>query len=438
VDLFDKFSPLIRDRDALFSDGGPVPTAICMDELVSQTVAIIDGRETILAGTNNYLGLTFDPRSVEAAEEALKAGGTGTTGSRNCNGTYSGHRTLEAKLAEFYGTQSAMVFSTGYQANLAMLSTLAGPKDYILIDADCHASIYDGCKLGNATVIRFRHNDPVDLEKRLRRLGDDCNKLIVVEGLYSMLGDIAPLDEFVAVKSRVPNSYILVDEAHSLGVMGETGRGAAQYFGVGDQVDFIVGTFSKSVGTIGGFCVSNHPEFEILRLVCRPYMFTASLPPSVVASATTALDIIRTTPNLRDKLWNNANRLYRGLSNAGFKLGAPVSPVVAVKVPSLEIAFAFWRSLVESGVYVNLMVPPATPQNWYLLRCSLCAAHTAEQIDTITGVFIKIAGEFGLLEESAGNGVNGKTVSINGTHPSVADAKRASRRRAGGAAAATG
>jgi 8-amino-7-oxononanoate synthase len=436
VDLFDKFAPLIRDRDALFSSGGPIPTAICMDELVSQTVAIIDGRETILAGTNNYLGLTFDPRSLAAAEAALKAGGTGTTGSRNCNGTYSGHKILEAKLAEFYGTKGAMVFSTGYQANLSMLSTLAGPKDYILIDADCHASIYDGCKLGNATVIRFRHNDPADLEKRLKRLGDDVNKLIVVEGIYSMLGDIAPLDEFVAIRKRLPNTYILVDEAHSLGVMGETGRGAAQHFGVGDEVDFIVGTFSKSVGTIGGFCVSNHPKFDILRLAARPYMFTASLPPSVVASATVALDIIRTTPNLRKKLWANANRLHRGLSSAGFELGAPASPVVAIKVPSLEIAFAFWRSLIESGIYVNLMVPPATPQNWYLLRCSLCAAHTPSQIDTIIGVFIKIGAELGLLPEAAN--LNGHAVAINGTLPSVGGAKRASARRAGGAAAATG
>ena len=437
MDLFDKFAPLIRDRDALFTSG-PIPTSICMDELVSQTVAIIDGRETILAGTNNYLGLTFDTRALEAAEEALKTGGTGTTGSRNCNGTYSGHKALEAKLAEFYGTEGAMVFSTGYQANLSMLSTLAGPKDYILIDADCHASIYDGCKLGNATVIRFRHNDPVDLEKRLKRLGDDVNKLIVVEGLYSMLGDVAPLDEFVAVKSRVPNSYLLVDEAHSLGTMGETGRGAAQHFGVDEQVDFIVGTFSKSVGTIGGFCVSNHPKFDILRLVARPYMFTASLPPSVVASATENLDTIAATPSLRKKLWANANRLYRGLANAGFELGAPASPVVAVKVPSLEIAIGFWRSLVENGVYVNLMIPPATPQNWYLLRCSLCAAHTAEQIDTLIGVFIKIAGELGLLPDTASANLNGHAVPINGRLPSVANAKRASGRRAGGAAAATG
>jgi 8-amino-7-oxononanoate synthase len=436
VDLFDKFDPLIRDRDALFSTDGPVPTGICMDELVSQTVAIVDGRETILVGTNNYLGLTFDPRTVGAAEKALKTGGTGTTGSRNCNGTYSGHKALEAKLAEFYGTEGAMVFSTGYQANLSMISTLAGPKDYILIDADCHASIYDGCKLGNATVIRFRHNDPVDLEKRLKRLGDDVNKLIVIEGIYSMLGDIAPLDEFVAVKARVPNTYILVDEAHSLGVLGETGRGAAQHFGVGDDVDFIVGTFSKSVGTIGGYCVSNHPKFDILRLVARPYMFTASLPPSVVASATVALDIIQTTPSLRKKLWSNANRLYRGLSSAGFELGAPASPVVAVRVPSLEIAFAFWRSLIESGIYVNLMVPPATPQNWYLLRCSLCAAHTTAQIDTIIGVFIKIGMELGLLPEAAN--LNGQAVAINGRLPAVAGAKRASARRAGGAAAATG
>lgn len=436
MDLFDKFSTLIRDRDAFFGQGTN-PTSVCMDEILSQTEAVVNGRKTILAGTNNYLGLTFDPRSLAAAREALEDGGTGTTGSRVANGTYSGHRALEAKLAEFYGKKSAMVFSTGYQANLGMLSTLAGPEDYIFIDADCHASIYDGCRMGAATIIRFRHNDPADLEKRLKRVGEAAQKLIVVEGIYSMLGDIAPLAAFAEIRNRTPNAYLLVDEAHSLGVLGETGRGLVQEAGVEDSVDFVVGTFSKSVGTIGGFCVSDHPKFDVLRLVCRPYVFTASLPPSVVASATRAIDIVATTPSLRKSLWANAERLHAGLSKPGFDIASGVSPVVAVKVRRPDLAIAFWKTLLEKGVYVNLAFPPATPQGLFLLRCSLCAAHSFEQIDRMIEIFTEIGHELGVLGLSSTVVVGPHAMAISEKLPAAANARKESDRRARGAAAAT-
>ncbi|RMF10678.1 MAG: aminotransferase class I/II-fold pyridoxal phosphate-dependent enzyme [Alphaproteobacteria bacterium] len=369
---------------------------VCMEEVISQTEAVINGRRTILAGTNNYMGMTFDKDCIAAAHQALDSLGTGTTGSRVLNGTYAGHRELEKTLAEFYGTRHAIVFSTGYQANLAMISALCGSKDYLLIDADSHASIYDGCKMSDATVVRFRHNDPADLDKRLRRIGPDVGRLVVVEGLYSMLGDKAPLQDLVKV-AKAHGAAVLVDEAHSLGVYGKTGRGVTQEAGVEDQVDFIVGTFSKSVGTIGGFCVSNHPKFEVLRLVARPYLFTASLPPSVVASATAAIRKIGARKDLREKLWAGATRLHDGLEKLGFELGAPVSPITAVKIPDQATALRFWSGLLNEGIYVNLAFPPATPQGIFLLRCSLSSAHTAEQIDLMLERFEKVGKNLGVI-----------------------------------------
>lgn len=400
ADLFDRFAPLLERRDSLVGDGGRDPFQVEMDEVLSQTEAMIDGRRTILAGTNNYLGLTFAPESLKAAHDALEAAGTGTTGSRVANGTYSGHKALEQQLCSFLKKEHAIVFSTGYLANLSVLSTLVGPEDYILMDADCHASIYDGVRMGQAQIIRFKHNDAADLDKRLARLSKKPgNKLIVIEGIYSMLGDKAPLAEIVEVKKKYEDTYLLSDEAHSLGVLGRYGRGLPEEADLEDDVDFIVGTFSKSVGTVGGFCVSNHPQFDLLRLACRPYIFTASLPPSVVASAKTSLELVEKGGALRKRLMRNAERLHAGLSALGFTLGGDISPVVAVVAPDVETGVAFWRGLIEAGVYVNLALPPATPQNFTLLRCSLCAAHTRDQIDSIIEIFAGVAESLGVLPE---------------------------------------
>ena len=329
--------------------------------------------------------------------------GTGTTGSRVLNGTYSSHKKLEDTLKKFYGVEHAIVFSTGYQANLGVISTLAGPKDYVVIDADSHASIYDGCAMGNATVVRFKHNNPENLEKRLSRIRRDdpeAGILVVLEGVYSMLGDQAPLKELTQI-SKAHNAYVLVDEAHSIGVFGETGRGVAQEQGVEDQVDFIIGTFSKSVGTIGGYCVSNHPKFEALRLVCRPYIFTASLPPSVVASATKALELIAST-NLRTKLLDNSRRLNAGLYSAGFEVGTTgESPIAAIIIEEQNTAIAFWGEMIKEGVYVNLALPPATPNRLNLMRCSLSAAHTFEQIDFMLEKFVVVGKKLGLLQNAS-------------------------------------
>jgi 8-amino-7-oxononanoate synthase len=303
------------------------------------------------------------------------------------NGTLAGHVALEKELSDFFGCRNTIVFSTGYIANLAMLSTVVGSGEVILLDADCHASIYDGCRLGAAEVIRFRHNDPDDLEKRLRRLEKrQTNILIVIEGLYSMLGDRAPLSDIAALKDQY-GAYLMVDEAHSLGVLGEHGRGLAEEAGVEESVDFVVGTFSKSLGTIGGFCASNHPELDLVRYASRPYVFTASSAPSVIASTRAALQVIRSQPELRLRLWDSANHLYQRLKDEGFHLGPEASPVIAVRFDDVEKAFAIWNGLLESGVYVNMVLPPATPDGGALLRCSLNAEHTRSQIDSIGDAF---------------------------------------------------
>ncbi|NNE38328.1 MAG: pyridoxal phosphate-dependent aminotransferase family protein, partial [Gammaproteobacteria bacterium] len=269
--LLDKFSSFLKDQEHLLSIK-PDIFGTNIDRMYSPTEASIAGHNVLLAGTNNYLGLTFNKECLDAAHKAIDEEGTGTTGSRMANGNYNLHRALEQDLADFYKCKHCIVFSTGYQANLGTISGLAGPGDVLLIDAHCHASIYDGCKLSGAEVIRFRHNDPDDLNKRLNRLGDRAaSALIIVEGIYSMLGDSAPLKEFVDCKKQ-HNSYLLIDEAHSLGVLGETGQGLVEVAGVGDDVDFITGTFSKSLGSIGGFCASNHSQLDALRYMSRPYI----------------------------------------------------------------------------------------------------------------------------------------------------------------------
>lgn len=387
-DLFTKYDPLIAERQALLDTGVRDPFAIVMDEVKSPTVAIIKGKETILLGTYNYMGMTFDPDVIQAGKDALDQYGSGTNGSRVFNGTFRDHADVEAALREFYGTTGAIVFSTGYQANLGMISALAGKGEYIILDADSHASIYDGCAMGNAEIVRFRHNSVEDLDKRLGRLPPEPGKLVVLEGVYSMMGDIAPLKEMVAV-SKKHGAMVLVDEAHSMGFFGPNGRGVYEDQGLEDQVDFVVGTFSKSVGTVGGFCVSNHPKFEIMRFVSRPYIFTASLPPSVVATAATSIRKLMHAHNKRAHLWENSKRLHGGLTEMGFRLGTatPESAIVAVILEDQTQAVAMWQALLEGGLYVNMARPPATPAGTYLLRCSVCAEHSAEQIETIIGMF---------------------------------------------------
>ena len=397
-DLFSKFDPLIKQREDLLASGVEDPFSLVMEKVISPTRAICNGRDTILLGTYNYMGMTFDPDVIEAGKKALDEFGSGTTGSRVLNGTYQGHKACEDALKEFYAMDHAMVFSTGYQANLGIISTIAGKGDYIVLDIDSHASIWDGCSLGNAEVVPFKHNDIEAMDKRLGRIPGDAGKLVVLEGVYSMLGDIAPLKEMIAV-AKNHGAMVLVDEAHSMGFIGPNGRGVAEEQGVIDEVDFIIGTFSKSVGTVGGFCVSNHPKFEIMRLVCRPYVFTASLPPSVVATAATSIRKLMHGSNKRAHLWENSKRLHGGLTEMGFTLGTaePQSAIVAVIMPDLERGAAMWEALLHEGLYVNLARPPATPAGMTLLRCSLCAEHSSAQVDEILGMFERAGRKTGVI-----------------------------------------
>ena len=395
--LFSKFDDMRAAMDALAA-GGRNPFDVRFERIVSATEAVLESRPCLLFGTNNYLGLTFDETCIAASVRSVHDGGTGTTGSRIANGTYSDHALLEQRIAEFYGKRAAMIFTTGYQANLGLISTLAGRGDHLLIDADSHASIYDACKLSTAEVIRFRHNDPEDLARRLGRLkGHTGNRIIVTEGIFSMLGDSAPLREIARVK-REMGATLIVDEAHSLGTRGKNGRGVCEDAGVENEVDFIVGTFSKSLGAIGGFAVSDLPGFDLLRIACRPYMFTASLPPAVVGSVIAALSRISTDESLGARVRFNSIRLYRALKQAGFEVGPEPNAIVALKMPDKETAVWFWNQLIDRGVYANLALPPATPGSLSLIRCSISAAHTEAQIDRALSAMVAVGRELGILD----------------------------------------
>ena len=399
--LFDKFQAM-ADFQAELAQRQVTPFGAVTEKILSATEGIVEGRPVILAGTNNYLGLSYDPRCIKAAQDAAQQWGTGTTGSRLANGSFAEHQALESEIAAFYGLDHAIVFSTGYAATMGMCATLAGPGDVILMDADSHASIYSGVKQSGAEIIRFKHSNPEDLAKRMRRLGDRAGQaLIIAEGIYSMLGDVAPLQEIAAIK-REFGGYLLLDEAHSMGALGETGRGAAQAAGVEADVDFTVGTFSKSLGSIGGFCVSRHAELEAIRFCISAYIFTASSSPSIIASTREALRIIGQEPERRTRLWENANRLYQGLKSLGLAVGPTASPVVAVEMVDRSQTIDCWKALLEAGVYVNLVIPPASPSTNFLLRNSVSAAHSSEQIDTIIAAYAGLR-DAGLLPDSQDN-----------------------------------
>jgi 8-amino-7-oxononanoate synthase len=389
MSLLDKLDTVAVARKALLPEGIDV-FGMSIEEVYSSTEARVSGRRILFFGTNNYLGLTFAPECLQAAHKAIDSEGTGTTGSRMANGSYSGHRALEQEFSDFYHCRSSIVFTTGYQANLAMISGLAGANDVILIDGDSHASIYDGCRLSGAEIIRFRHNDMADMEKRLRRLGERTRStLIIVEGIYSMLGDQAPLADIVKIKNSY-GSTLLLDEAHSLGVLGETGQGLVEETGLIDGVDFITGTFSKSLGSIGGYCVSNHLQLDQLRYVSRPYIFTASPSPATIASTRAALKLLRDGTELRTKLWRNARKLYSCLDELGYRLGPEPGPVIATILDSPQQAMMLWKGLFDYGIYVNLILPPAAPEGKSLVRCSVSAAHTGEQVDYVGNSFAEL------------------------------------------------
>lgn len=394
MDLLDKLRAIDRRLEGL-APGAQKPGLTVIERVIGPCEVVIGGRPTLMFGSNNYLGLTLHPAVVQAACAAITEYGSGTTGSRTANGTLALHETLEREFADWFGKRHAVIFSTGYQANLSVIGGLCGPDDVILIDGDSHASIYDATRQTASQVIGFRHNSPDSLRKKLERLPKGAsNRLVVVEGLYSIRGDVAPLREIVDV-CRAHGAYLLVDEAHSLGTYGATGLGCAEEQGVLDRVDFVVGTFSKSLGGIGGVCVSNHRELRVLHFLARAYVFTASGSPSNVASVLAAVRLVRAHPELRDRLWSNIRRLRTGLRALGYVIGETESPIVPILTGDEERTIALWQRLLADGLYVNLIVPPGCPKDQCVLRASCSAAHTPEQLTRALDVFGRVGVELG-------------------------------------------
>jgi 8-amino-7-oxononanoate synthase len=398
MDLFDKLQPL-SDRLAAF-DTGPVPFDTTIDEICSPTEVMISGRRTLMCGSNNYFGLSFHPEVIAAAQTALARDGAGTTGSRAANGSYAAHRRLERAFADAYGKRHAMVFTTGYQANLAVISGLCGRDDSVLLDLESHASIYDGARLSGAQFFAFHHNSATDLARKLGRLAHPARCLVVVEGLYSISGDVAPLADIVAA-CREAGACLMVDEAHAFGAYGSRGLGCAEAQGVLDQVDFVVGTFSKALAGVGGYCVSNHAALPLLHFSARPYVFTASGSPANIAGVETALAILQGDAILRDRLWKNVRHVRSGLSSLGFAIGQTESPIVSVEIGTVDRTIAMWRALLEAGVYVNIVLPPACRPEACLLRTSYSAAHSTEDLDRALSIFKRVGRDLSIIDAAA-------------------------------------
>ncbi len=356
----------------------------------------IQGKELIMLGSNNYLGLTTDPRVKQAAIDAIKKYGTGCTGSRFLNGTLDLHVQLEAELAEFYQKEDCIVFSTGYQTNLGVVSALLRRGDIAITDKLDHASIVDGCQMSYAQVKRFAHNDPVSLESLLKSLPADAGKLVIVDGVFSMEGDIAPLDKIIPLMGKY-NCRLMVDDAHAVGVLGKNGRGTAEHFGVEEKVDLIMGTFSKSFATIGGYVVGEHQVITFIRHQARPLIFSAAIPPTAVATVLAALKIIKSEPERRENLWRNARRLTAGLRSMGYNLGTTETPIIPIHIGDDMKTLLFWRALFDAGIFANPVLPPAVPPKRSLIRTSLMATHTDSDIDQALEIFEKVGKKEGLI-----------------------------------------
>ncbi|GBD98698.1 8-amino-7-oxononanoate synthase [bacterium BMS3Abin07] len=356
---------------------------------------IVEGKKMIMLGSNNYLGLTNHPKIKESAIEAVKKYGCGCAGSRFLNGTLDIHVRLEEKLASFFRKDTALAFSTGYQTNLGIISSLAGKNDVVFVDKLDHASIIDACRLSFAETKKFRHNDLKSLEKLLIEYADR-GKLVVVDGVYSMEGDIAPLPDIVALCKK-HGSRIMVDDAHGIGVLGKTGRGTAEHFGLEDEVDIIMGTYSKSLASIGGFAAANEDVIHYMKHNARPLIFSASSPPASVASVIAALDIIDKEPGRRERLWANTNKMINAFREMGYDTGAAETPIVPLVMVDMEHTFMMWKILSEEGVFVNPVVPPAVPQGRSLIRTSYMATHTTGQLDLVLDIFEKAGKKLGII-----------------------------------------
>jgi 8-amino-7-oxononanoate synthase len=358
-------------------------------------VVIMDGKEVIMCGSNNYLGLASHPKVKEAAVAAVMKYGTGCAGSRYLNGTLDIHIALEEKLADFFRKKSALVYATGYQTNLGVISALVDRGEIAINDRYNHASIVDGCRLSFGEMKKFKHNDPEDLDRLLEKCRDK-NKLVIVDGVFSMEGDISPLPEIVKLKEK-HDFGLMVDDAHGVGVLGKTGRGTCEHFDIEDEVDIIMGTYSKSLATIGGFVASSEEIVDYLKHLSRSMIFSASLAPALVAAVSTALDIIDQEPERREQLWKNTDRMMEGFRSYGFDVGDAATPIIPIVVGEDLLAFQFALMLQEEGVFANPVVSPATPPGRAIIRTSYMATHTDEHLDLVLEAFVKVGRAVGVI-----------------------------------------
>ncbi|MDD7140064.1 MAG: aminotransferase class I/II-fold pyridoxal phosphate-dependent enzyme [Eubacteriales bacterium] len=385
MDLFDKH---LNENAVIARERGIYPY---FHELESRqdVEVVMEGKRRIMLGSNNYLGLTVHPRVVEAGVQALREYGSGCSGSRFLNGTLTLHTSLERELADFLGKEAVMTFSTGFQSNLGIISAICGKNDYVICDRENHASIYDGCKLSYATMLRYRHNDMEHLEKCLQRVPDTAGVLIVTDGVFSMGGDIANLPEIVRL-AKAYGARVMVDDAHGLGVLGNGGRGTADYFGLADDVDIIMGTFSKSLASIGGFMAASERIVDYVRHASRPYIFCASIPPASAATAREALRILREQPELPARLHALSMYMRSGLKSRGIAIRDSETPIIPIYTYDVFTTLETAKELYDEGVYVNPVLPPATPATECLLRTSYMATHTEALLDEALDVIERV------------------------------------------------
>lgn len=364
------------------------------------TEVLIDGKPVLMFGSNSYLGLTNHPKIKEAAIKATERYGTGCAGSRFLNGTLSIHIELEERLADYLKRDACLLYSTGFQANLGALAPLANRHDYILIDERVHASIIDATRLSFAKVLKFRHNDMEDLEKMMARLDPSVLKFIVVDGIFSMEGDIAKLPDIVRLAKKY-NGVTVVDDAHAVGVIGEQGIGTGSHFGLHDSVDIQIGTFSKSFASLGGFIAANHDVIDYLKHTSRALIFSASMTPASAAAVIAAIDVLQAEPERMDYLWDNTNHSMNRLRYLGFEIGHTESPIIPVYIRDNNKTFAFSKMCFDAGLFINPVVSPAVPSEESLIRFSLMATHSTAQIDRAIDIMYDCAIKLGILENES-------------------------------------
>ena len=392
MDIFEKCRAYTAAKEAI--ESGIYPYFIPLNENEG-TEVIFQGKRLIMIGSNNYLGLSTHPKVREAAINAVKRFGTSCTGSRFLNSTLALHEQLETELAEWVGKEAALVFSTGMQTNLGTISSLVGRDDVVILDKEDHASIVDGARLGFGKIERFRHNDLEHLERVLRSIPESSGKLLVVDGLFSMEGDLAPLPEMSKLAKKY-NARLMVDDAHGMGVMGD-GRGTAHHFGVTEDVDLIMSTFSKSFASLGGFIAGDEDTIHYIKHTARALIFSASIPPANAAAALAALHVMKEEPELSRRVRSIADRMRKGYTELGFNIGNSITPVIPIIIGSDELTFATWKMLFDNGVFVNPVISPAVSPGRQLLRTSYMATHTEEQMDQVLEIFAKVGKTVGLL-----------------------------------------